>query len=235
MGGQRQGTSCRLRPMEACWPAGVHQGEAAMFDKIKCATGFHDWSSWRNPDACEQYRVCLRSHCPKRETQTVHAWTNYSYVADNSCEQTRKCTRCPATEKRVADHQWSAWSYGAQDDCNQTRSCARCSAHESQVLHQWDAWKYAAPTTCDQVRFCRRCTTGKQLRVATDSDHRWGSNTRVDCTHALRECAHCGRSKQELFAINSFKAMHVFGAQYRNSIGAQEVQCRECGFKQLSR
>jgi ribosomal protein S27AE len=55
-----------------------------------------------------------------------HKWSLWEYVASDSCEQERTCSRCGATEKRDGVyHKW-VWRYKQPGSCEQEQVCSRC-------------------------------------------------------------------------------------------------------------
>lgn len=197
------------------------------FDKAKCFTGFHDWSSWKPTDKCDQSRSCLRADCGVRQSRTEHAWAEYRYVEDRSCLQHRNCTRCPATSQQTAPHTWTQWEYLRPQDCRQHRHCERCPEEEQRVQHVWtDVWQYASPRSCHQVLLCRRCPEERKERAPASSDHRWGEPERVDCTHVKATCTRCAEDKVE--TRSTLQAEHVFGQPVEMPTGRWRWRCRQC-------
>ena len=71
-------------------------------------------------------RACRR--CGENETRTEHDWGEPAYVASNTCEQVRPCSRCATQLSAGTMHVWTAWTYGEDGSCAQTLGCSRCGA-----------------------------------------------------------------------------------------------------------
>jgi hypothetical protein len=160
-----------------------------LFDKGKCALGFHS-GDWRYVDdrRCQQVRTCPR--CNNQSQQTVHGWHTWQYVANGTCEMARQCGRCHEQENRL-EHSWGAPVYKSDGVCTQARPCARCGAKSAAgTTHVWNSWTYYSKGQCAQTSACSRCgSTGNETRLA----HEW------DDWHAskfyaapVRVCRRCG-------------------------------------------
>ena len=159
-----------------------------LFDKGKCALGFHagDWRYLREGQ-CQQVRVCPR--CKTESQQLVHAWQSWQHPAAGSCQLARRCGRCGDQETKI-EHVWGTPVYQADGSCVVIRPCSRCGETTSAgTTHVWESWAYDVADNCSQTVSCSRCgETGTGKRVA----HNWGSwqdssfyRTRV------RVCRHC--------------------------------------------
>jgi len=134
------------------------------WEKVKCTTGFHDWSEWTyiKPKRCEQTRYCKRGDCTKTESQVAHTWNQWSHAGPGKCDEERGCVRCEETERRTD--------------------------------HLWDVWRYESPTSCVQVRFCRRCDTGIEKKEPQSlSDHGLSPSDlpKVSCDLRSGPCPRC--------------------------------------------
>ena len=140
-----------------------------LFDKGKCALGFHS-GDWRYVDdrGCQQVRICPR--CNNQSQQTVHGWQAWQYVANGACDMARQCGRCHEQENRL-EHSWGAPVYESDEVCTQVRPCARCGAKSAAgTSHVWTSWTYDGKGRCAQTSACSRCgTTGRETRLA----HEW--------------------------------------------------------------
>ena len=79
-----------------------------LFDKGKCALGFHvgDWR-YLQDGSCQQTRICSR--CQVSSQQLVHPWQTWDYETPDSCRMARRCGRCAETETKV-EHVWASLS-----------------------------------------------------------------------------------------------------------------------------
>lgn len=197
----------------------------SFFGKAKCLVGVHDWSAWRYDldGACKQHRVCGRDSSHKQE-RVEHNWSEYEYTSKDSCHQRRICTRCSAEEDQVVHERWNEWVYKEPDNCLQQRFCERCAEMEDRKAHVWDVWRYSSPTTCHQVRHCRRCLEGKQYKTATDLDHRWRGEVRINCREMRDQCERCLEPRSRLGTFHDFTPW-----QRRVRDGAAFRECQACG------
>jgi hypothetical protein len=201
-----------------------------IFDRAKCLTGFHEWTSWTyaHSGKCEQTRRCKRQGCDKRETRVEHEWPAFKYVAKDSCEQTRNCSRCKKLEKQIAEHKWSGWTLVKSGQCYFKHACSRCGEAEQKLEHLWGAWGYQSPNSCAQVRFCRRCDSGKQVHEPSFEDHRWSSPKRISCDASFQTCFRCGKLHTNALFLDD--KMHVYGPWQRMAGSSREQRtCRDCG------
>ena len=142
-----------------------------LFDKGKCALGFHT-GEWRylQDGSCRQTRICSR--CKVASQQLVHAWQGWGYESSDSCRMARRCGRCAETETKV-EHVWTSPIYASEQSCALIRPCSRCTetlpAGDS---HVWQSWSYDAAGNCSQLVTCSRCgENGTERRTI----HDWGS------------------------------------------------------------
>jgi hypothetical protein len=141
-----------------------------LFDKGKCALGFHvgDWR-YLQDGSCQQTRLCSR--CKTASQQLVHTWQDWDYESTDACRMARHCGRCAETETKV-EHVWASAIYASEESCALIRPCSRCKetlpAGDS---HVWQSWTYDAADNCSQVVTCSRCSeTGTERRTV----HDWG-------------------------------------------------------------
>jgi hypothetical protein len=92
----------------------------------------------------------------------LHAWTEWQYVKDESCEQTRHCVQCGVSQVKIRRHEFREWRYVEEKSCKQTLNCTRCSAIlDERVEHDmsWDERIYTRHNVeyVDQTGRCRRC------------------------------------------------------------------------------
>src|SRR5207253_8056303 len=95
-----------------------------LFDKGKCALGFHrgDWRYVKDQH-CQQIQVCAR--CKAESHQVVHTWQAWQYLTSGACEMARQCGRCHEQENKI-EHAWNPPVYESAESCVQVRPCSRC-------------------------------------------------------------------------------------------------------------
>jgi len=160
-----------------------------LFDKGKCALGFHagDWR-YITDGQCEQIQVCSR--CNNQSRQVAHQWTSWQYFASGACEMTRRCQRCKEQENKT-EHVWGAPVYATEESCAQVRPCSRCGETASAgTVHNWNRWNYETQGQCSQLSACSRCgIAGTQRRVS----HDWSDWQKSEFYGArVRVCRRCG-------------------------------------------
>jgi hypothetical protein len=114
-----------------------------LFDKGKCALGFHA-GEWRyvSESGCEQIQICSR--CNNQSHQVVHHWQAWQYDVSGACEMTRRCERCKDQETKT-EHVWGEPVYEAAESCVQIRPCSRCGeTATAATVHNWNSWSYEA-------------------------------------------------------------------------------------------
>lgn len=156
-------------------------------------------------------------------TVGLHSWTDWVYVQNGACTQTRKCGRCEKQATRV-QHVWKAPFYKTTKDCLQVHICQRCNQEENVgVVHQWNDWSYTHRDKCDQIRICSRCNT-KDHRVV----HTWKDKLEYETDHKCnvsRKCQRCGAKKDHDIAhdMNDW----VLVSRYQ-----QVRKCKHCNAEQ---
>jgi hypothetical protein len=124
-----------------------------------------------------------------------HMWNEWYYV-DETCEQSRTCSRCNKTEFRLF-HDWAEWiPEKPSTPCNQIRACVHCEAIENRVAHEWSPWEYVSDGSCEQQRVCMKCkSTENRMLHVEDYVHdcaRCGNKHTHEWEHV--ECFTCGGS-----------------------------------------
>jgi hypothetical protein len=102
-----------------------------------CRVAGHS-GEWSYPDSrCVRARICCR--CGLEQSEQVHTWSPFEYLAADRCDQERRCVRCGATESRTA-HAWGPWRYVGRDHVllklHQARTCSRCHVDEEQEFER---------------------------------------------------------------------------------------------------
>jgi hypothetical protein len=160
-----------------------------LFDKGKCALGFHvgDWR-YLQDRSCQQTRICSR--CQVASQQLVHDWQSWEYEDSVDCRMARRCRRCAETESKV-EHVWSSAVYASEESCALVRPCSRCKeTSPAGNAHVWQSWSYDAADKCSQLVTCSRCgESGSEKRTVHDwsawqSSQFYGAPVRV-----CRRCA----------------------------------------------
>ena len=128
-----------------------------------------------------------------------HAY-QWDYLAENSCEQIKKCSRCDYKSTNLADrktvpHQFSAAPRFIEEGrCEREQVCQRCQVTQPfDTHHDFSPWNYVSDDNCDQQRVCSRC---KQIEYLCEQ-HRWGEAYYVrssDC-ESEQECDHCHQKR----------------------------------------
>ena len=133
-----------------------------------------------------------------------HRFGEWTYVAADSCEQTRTCARDGVRESRVGSHSFTTWAYVAEGDCDQVRTCSRCRLAEKRVNHAWET----DPDNAEMGEYCWRRACPRDGAVE-EQRHEWvnqGTATETSRTDYQGEvewhyvvdvtryrCANCGR------------------------------------------
>jgi hypothetical protein len=160
-----------------------------LFDKGKCALGFHT-GEWRylQDRSCQQTRICSR--CQVASQQLVHAWQSWEYEGSDDCRMARRCGRCAEAEIKV-EHVWASPVYVSEQSCALVRPCSRCKeTSPAGNAHVWESWSYDAADNCSQLVTCSRCgESGSERRTVHDwnawqSSQFYGAPVRV-----CRRCA----------------------------------------------
>jgi hypothetical protein len=142
-----------------------------LFDKGKCALGFHigDWR-YLEDRFCQQTRICSR--CQAASQQLVHTWQSWDYETTHACRMARQCARCAETETKV-EHVWGSAIYASEQSCALVRPCSRCrETLPAGNRHLWQSWSYGAVDNCSQLVTCSRCAEpGTERRTV----HDWGA------------------------------------------------------------
>jgi hypothetical protein len=160
-----------------------------LFDKGKCALGFHV-GEWRylQDGSCQQRRICSR--CQVSSQQLVHAWQSWEYESSDDCRMARRCGRCTEAETKV-EHVWASPIYASDQSCALVRPCSRCNeTSPAGNAHVWESWNYDMADNCSQLVTCSRCgESGSERRTVHDwsawqSSQFYGAPVRV-----CRRCA----------------------------------------------
>jgi hypothetical protein len=159
-----------------------------LFDKGKCALGFHV-GEWRylQDRSCQQTRLCSR--CKAASQQLVHAWQNWDYENTGLCRMVRHCERCAENESKV-EHVWASAIYASEESCALIRPCSRCKETlPAGNSHLWQSWSYDTADKCWQIVACSRCgERGTERRTVHDwSD--WQPSQFYDAP--VRVCRRC--------------------------------------------
>ena len=159
-----------------------------LFDKGKCALGFHA-GEWRylQDRSCQQTRICSR--CQVSSEQLVHAWQAWDYEGSDDCRMARRCSRCAEAESKV-EHVWASPIYASEQSCALIRPCSRCSeTSPAGNAHVWQSWSYDTAGDCSQLVNCSRCgEPGTERRTA----HDWGARHSSQFYQApVRVCRRC--------------------------------------------
>ena len=181
-----------------------------LFDKGKCALGFHhgDWCYIQDRQ-CEQIQVCSR--CNNQSRQIAHHWLAWQYLANGACGMARRCERCKEQEDKV-EHVWGVPIYETEQSCVQVRPCARCGEKTSAgTVHNWNSWSYEAQGQCSQVSACSRCgSVGRERRISHDWDNWQTSEFYAALVRVCRRCGemifdldHSGKPSVSLQTVNS--------------------------------
>jgi hypothetical protein len=188
-----------------------------LFDKGKCALGFHS-GDWRYVDdrRCQQVRICPR--CKNENEQILHSWQAWQYLANGACEMARQCGRCHEQENRL-EHSWGAPVYETEGACTQARPCARCGAKSAAgTTHVWNSWTYDTKGQCAQTSACSRCgETGNANRIA----HEWSDWHASKFSAApVRDCCRCG---EQIFDLGNGGTEKVFVSLQMVNHAVQDV------------
>jgi hypothetical protein len=99
-----------------------------LFDKGKCALGFHlgDWR-YLQDESCQQSRLCSR--CKTASQQLVHTWRTWDYETADSCRMARRCGRCAEIETKL-EHTWATAVYASEESCVLVRPCCAAAKRE---------------------------------------------------------------------------------------------------------
>lgn len=159
-----------------------------LFDKGKCALGFHT-GEWRylQDGSCQQTRICSR--CKVASQQLVHAWQSWEYEKSDDCRMARRCGRCAEAETKI-EHVWASPVYESEQSCALVRPCSRCKeTSPAGNAHVWQSWSYDAADNCSQVVTCSRCgASGSERRTV----HDWGTWQSSQFYNApVRVCRRC--------------------------------------------
>ena len=161
-----------------------------LFDKGKCALGFHvDAWQYLRPGSCQQTSSCAR--CRAVNQRILHDWPDaWSLVAPDDCRTVRTCRRCSDRELGI-EHQWQEPDYVAEGVCDRIRVCVRCrSTMSADVAHDFSAWTYTEDDACAQAQTCSRCGLAG---VATRTLHDWTPWQHSAFYEAqVRVCRRCG-------------------------------------------
>jgi hypothetical protein len=160
-----------------------------LFDKGKCALGFHA-GEWRyvSESGCEQIQICSR--CNNQSHQVVHHWQAWQYDVSGACEMTRRCERCKDQETKT-EHVWGEPVYEAAESCVQIRPCSRCGeTATAATVHNWNSWSYEAQGQCSQVSACSRCGAAGNRRRASHDWSEWQKSEFYAA--AVQVCRRCG-------------------------------------------
>lgn len=160
-----------------------------LFDKGKCALGFHA-GEWRylQDGSCQQTRICSR--CKVASEQLVHTWQSWNYEKSDDCRMARRCGRCAEVETKI-EHVWATPVYESEQSCALVRPCSRCKeTTPAGNAHVWQSWSYDAADNCSQIVTCSRCgERGSERRTV----HDWGAwQSSRFYEMPVRVCRRCG-------------------------------------------
>lgn len=112
-----------------------------------------------------------------------HNYTEWEYIAPESCTLLRTCRRCGIEQRRL-NHEWDEWkSISSYAPCSQKRTCKRCFTIEERESHLWDKWKSITTDLCNQKRICIRCGKFEERKTS----HEWVEVT-GPCYKYCRRC-----------------------------------------------
>jgi hypothetical protein len=154
-----------------------------LFDKGKCALGFHigDWR-YLQDRSCQQTRICSR--CKAASQQLVHTWQRWDYESMDACRMARQCARCAETETKI-EHVWGSAIYASEKFCALVRPCSRCNETlPAGNSHLWQSWSYDAEDNCSQIVTCSRCGEQKDARCMIGAPGIPANSTTRPCAFA---------------------------------------------------
>jgi hypothetical protein len=124
-----------------------------------------------------------------------HQFSEWEYIASDSCDQTRVCVRDGYEQSQKGQHQFGEWEYIVSDSCDQVRTCKRDGYQEKQeAVHKFGEWEYIAPDSCEQVSICIRDNYKKHRTYHTygRTETEDVESDRYKGTISQKYCGRCG-------------------------------------------
>lgn len=168
-----------------------------------------------------------------------HVYNNSCDATCNYCGVTRSvthtysagcdttCNVCGSVRTATGGHAFGSWV--TVDGNVHQRTCSSCNKIESES-HKWNAGTITKQPTCAatgvKTYTCSVCGGTKTETIAKNSNHSYGSWTKVNDTTHQRACTLCGKTES---ANHSYDAGVVTKQPTCAATGVKTYTCKTCG------